>query len=36
MPLTQITQGQPAEDFTNSIAKCIHLNSDLMLRIKVV
>ena len=36
MPLARIIRGQLTENFTNSIAKYIRLNSDMTFRIKVV
>ena len=36
MPSAQIIQGQLTEDSTNSIARYIRLNPDMMFQIKVV
>ena len=36
MPLAQIIQGQLIEDSTNSIARYIRLNPDMIFRIEVV
>ncbi len=36
MPLAQIIRGQLTENFTNSIARSICLNSDMTLQIKMI